>query len=374
MKFKIFDSKIAKVLLIIIGFIFILLLVILLFLKLWIPFGGAPSKEDREDYLKRANNYKDGKFYNEKEFQMIYSNSGENSFVSNKGAVPKETIPSVLPTYLDNPDIDILNITWFGHSTLMIQMHGMNILIDPVFSDKTSPVSFAGPSRFSELPIEVENLPDIDIVVISHDHYDHLDYETIKEIDKKVEKYIVPLGVENHLERWGVDQDKIINLAWWEEIEIDGLLIGCTPARHYSGRKVIDSYNTLWASWVFIDEYYKVFESGDTGFDTHFQEIYDKYGEFDLALLDSGQYDVKWKSTHMAPEEAVEAGSILNAKVIMPIHWGSFKLANHPWDDAVERFVIKAEEENMKYITPKIGETVTYIDNINTLKWWISID
>ena len=254
-----------------------------------------------------------------------------------------------------------------------MQIHGMNILIDPIFSEYSSPFSFVGPERFSDFPIFIDDMPNIDIVVISHDHYDHLDYDTTMKMDRKVSKYVVPLGVENHLERWNIDKNKIINMAWWEEININGLTIGCTPARHNSGRSLFNRFSSLWASWVFEDEYYRVFESGDTGFDTHFKDIYDKYKEFDLALIDSGQYDTRWKSNHMVPEESVEAGEILNSKVIMPIHWGAFKLSNHPWDDGVERFTIKADKKNIKYITPKIGETVIYGKDMPSDKWWKDI-
>ena len=365
--------KIVRVLIKIIITILILILLVFLFLKIWKPFGATPSKEDKKDYEERATNYKNGLFNNERDFKMIYNDDKENEYVSKKGMIPTDDLPTATPSYKENPSIDDFNITWFGHSTILMQMHGMNILIDPVVSEKASPVSFAGPSRFSDIVMEIEDLPNIDIVVISHDHYDHLDYKTIKEIDSKVDKYIVPLGIENHLERWGVGKDKIINLAWWEEVNINGLLIACTPAKHYSGRNVIDMYNNLWASWVFIDENYKVFASGDSGFDKHFEEIYNKYGEFDFAMLESGQYDVKWRSTHMTPEEAVEAGKILKAKVIMPIHWGAFKLANHPWDDSVERFTLKADEENINYITPMLGETISYQLNPKINKWWTNI-
>lgn len=371
---KILNHKLLRLIIIIAIIALILFLAVYLILKFYPPLGGTPSKEDKENYASRATNYKDGKFYNLTDYKIIYKKTESNKYKSKKETVPKDKIPTIKPSFIEKTKIDTLNITWLGHSSLFMQMHGMNILVDPVFSEYASPISFVGPSRFSELPVDTNDLPNIDIVIITHDHYDHLDYNTIKEIDKKVDKYIVPLGIENHLEKWGVDKDKIINMAWWEEVNIDGLTIGCTPAKHYSRRSLNDGYNTLWSSWVFIDEYHKVFESGDTGFDKHFKEIYNRYGEFDLSLLDSGQYDKRWKDTHMTPEESVEAGKILNSKVIMPIHWGTFRLANHPWDDSAERFTIAADKKSIKYITPRIGKTVTYEKNMNTDKWWTNIE
>lgn len=359
---------------IILGVILIVLVIIFLFLNYWYQFGGKATKEDKKDYLKRASNYINGKFYNENDFKIRNKKDKKNKFLSKKGIFPDDEIPIEKFKVINNPNLDILNITWFGHSSLFVQMHGMNIMIDPVFNNHVGPVSFIGSSRFGKIPVRSDDLPNLDIVVITHDHYDHLDYKTIMEIDKKVNKYIVPLGVENHLIRWKVSEEKIINMGWWEEVNINGLLIGCTPSRHFSSRNLIfDCYNTLWASWVFSDEYHKIFESGDTGFDKHFDEIFDKYGDFDLAILDCGQYDVKWKDVHMRPEEAIKVGKTLNAKVVMPIHWCAFKLAKHPWDDPIERFVRQALNEKIKYTSPKIGETITYGKNMVTDKWWNDI-
>lgn len=373
MKEIFFKYNVIKVLRIIVIIVIMLLLVAFLFLKMWIPLGGNLSSNDKKDYANWASNFNNGKFYNENKTQVIYENYNEHDFVSNKDTIPIDKIPIAPPTLLEDPSLDVLNITWLGHSSLLIQMHSMNILIDPIFSDVPSPISFIGTNRFSELPVDISDLPNIDLVIISHDHYDHLDYQTIKGIDSKVDKYLVPLGVENHLERWGVKGNKIITLAWWEEINTNGLLIGCTPARHESGRSLFDKNNTLWASWVFIDEYHKIFYSGDTGFDEHFEKIGNKYEEFDLALVDSGQYDTRWKTIHMTPEEAINASIALKSKTVMPIHWGTFKLARHPWDDPIERFILKAEKEKIKYITPKIGETIVYQENIQTEKWWRNI-
>lgn len=367
--------KWIKVVVILFVILFLLLLAVLMFLKLWPAFGGRASAEDRKDYEARAENYRDGRFYNDGDFQIVReTEQTDEHIISSKGTKPEDEIPVVEPSYDEELPEDEVRVTWFGHSSLLLQMHGMNILIDPVFSERSSPVSFAGNKRFSHPLVEVGDLPVIDLLVLSHDHYDHLDYNVIKEIDGKVGQYIVPLGVENHLERWGVDEKKIRNMAWWEEMTVGGLTVGCTPARHYSGRSLDDQFATLWASWVFQDEYHKVFESGDSGYGDQYEKIHDKYGDFDFVMTDCAQYDVNWPEVHMFPEEAVQAVQSLGAKAAMPIHWGAFALANHPWDDSVERFVAAGEQAGLQIVTPQIGETM----NLNRMEssmehWWKDI-
>ena len=361
-----------KILIVITLIILIFAIIIILFTKLWLPFGETLSRKNEEIYINRANNYRNGKFYNENKLPIIDNEYYEHSFISSKTKIPINEIPTEKPD-LSNNNINKFNLTWLGHSSLLLQLQQMNILIDPFFSDRPSPLSNIGPKRFIKVPINKNDLPNINIVIITHDHYDHLDYQTIKDIDDKVEKYVVPLGVENHLKKWNINENKIIYMAWWEEINLNGLLIGCTPARHNSGRTLFNQNSTLWASWVLINNNYKVYISGDSGYDIHFKKIYDKYQAFDLALLDSGQYDTRWKTIHMTPEEAVNAGRDLKAKVIMPIHWGSIKLARHPWDDPVERFIASAEKEKINYTTPKIGKTVEYNNNMSKDKWWKNI-
>lgn len=368
--------RVVRILARILAVIVILIGIVIIFLNCWPAFGGKASKEDKQEYAKRASNYVNGKFQNEGEFSVMTKKEGAvNQTVSEEGATPKEEVPTVQPSYIENPSEKDFTVTWFGHSTLLLQMHGMNILIDPVFSEYSSPIQFGISKRYSTPPLTAKDLPHIDLVLISHDHYDHLDYNTILEIDDKVDSFVVPLGVENHLERFGVDARKIQTMAWWEEVEVKGLTIGCTPAKHYSNRSITDQYATLWASWVLKDENYQVFESGDTGFGEHFQKIHEKYGAFDFVLLDSGQYDVSWADVHMNPEEAYQAAQVLEAKVAMPIHWGAFKLANHPWDDPAERFVKASEQGTIPVVTPKIGQTVVLQEYENAMeRWWRSVE
>ncbi len=363
-----------RILLRILIILLIITVIVILFLLLWPPFGSSPSKSDRLDYARRASNYQANKFQNEGDFTLM-SNNGTNEFISHKKPIPTDKIPVEKPIITENPSKEDFTITWLGHSSLLITLNGLNILVDPVFNDITSPVSFIGPKRFSDLPLSIEELPSIDLVLITHDHYDHLDYQTIKNIDSKVSHYIVPLGIENHLISWHINQDKITNLAWWEETNFSDLMIALTPARHYSGRSLGDQGNTLWGSYVLKSANYQVYLSGDSGYYNHFNEIYQKYGEFDLALLDSGQYDANWTNVHMKPQESVQAAIDLHTKVAMPIHWGAFRLANHPWDDTAVAFTQYAKSQNLSYFIPKIGQTVNFSEyNKYQEEWWQNIN
>ncbi|MDE6253049.1 MAG: MBL fold metallo-hydrolase [Lachnospiraceae bacterium] len=370
------SHKLVRAVVVLIIIIMGIVVAVFTFLKLWPAFGGKASKEDKKDYARRAENYHDDRFFNDGDFQIQHkAEKNDDRIMSTKATEPKAKLPVKPSSYDLNLEENNVQITWFGHSSLLLQMHGMNILIDPMFSERISPVSFAGPKRFSDAPVKISELPHIDILVISHDHYDHLDYQLIKEIDEKTDRYIVPLGVENHLERWGVEKGKIRNMAWWEEITIDGLTIGCTPARHYSGRSLDDQFATLWASWVFKDEYYQIFESGDTGYGEHFQKIYEKYGNFDFVMIDCAQYDMNWPEVHMFPEEAVQAVKMLGAKTAMPIHWAAMSLANHAWDDSAERFVYDGENNGLNIVTPYLGETMSLeMTEDYQERWWKDIE
>lgn len=342
-----------------------------LFLSLNPVFGGRASKEQQKDYAKRAGNYADGRFTYPEEY--IEEGISADVRVSSKERKPVEELPVVTPEIPVEPGVDRVYVTWLGHSTTLLQMHGLNILFDPLFLKTASPVSFVGPERYSKAPLTIEELPKLDIVVITHDHYDHLEMKTVKQLDAKTDLFVVPLGVENHLMRWGIAEEKIRAAAWWEEIEVDGLTIACTPARHYSSRKGIDGGKTLFASWVLKDAYHQIYESGDTGYGGHFKAIYETYGDFDLVLTDCAQYNMQWHAIHMLPEEAVTACQILGAKLAVPIHWGAYSLSDHAWDDPAERFVSTAEKNGLAVSTPMLGETID-IDAVSGTAnaWWRS--
>ena len=372
------NKKLKTLSLIIIAIILALVIGVLLFINISPQFGGSLSKQQQEIYTK-SKNYKDGKFINQGNINldMSISDIGKSlvKYINPpKGTQPKETIQV--------QKIDSLNLAqhngktrliWFGHSTFLVQINNTNILIDPMFGDVPAPHPSLGGNRFSkELPIEIEQLPNIDAVLISHDHYDHLDYESIQRLKSKVGMFYTPLGVGIHLEAWGIEKERIIELDWWEEIKYSNLTFKCTPAQHFSGRGLTDRANTLWCSWVIQSETENIFFSGDSGYGAHFKEIGEKYGPFDFAMLECGQYNEMWSEIHMFPEETVQAAIDIKAKQIMPIHWGAFKLAIHKWTDPVERIAMKAKELNVNLRIPEIGETIlldTAVINKNT-NWW----
>jgi L-ascorbate metabolism protein UlaG (beta-lactamase superfamily) len=293
-----------------------------------------------------------------------------------------EKVPEVpLPIYSFNKtpyaksNDSILAVVWLGHSCALIELDGKLILTDPMLSKRAGPTSWTGTKRFhGEVPVEVEMLPELDVVLISHDHFDHLDKQTIKALDAKTKQYIVPLGIAQYLKKWGIDAKKIEQRSWWESIKIGGTEFISTPARHFSGRGLFDRNTTLWTSWVIIGKHQRVFFSGDSGYQEAFKTIGKKYGPFDLSLLECGQYNEDWGLIHMSPEESVQAGIDLGSKYALPIHWGAFSLSVHAWYEPVERFKAKANAEGLNMITPQIGERLVIDKNSQTSNWWESLN
>tara|TARA_R110001592_G_scaffold363389_1_gene686939 strand:+ start:69112 stop:70245 length:1134 start_codon:yes stop_codon:yes gene_type:complete len=348
-----------------------------LFLHFSPEFGGKASEKQRAQYAKSAH-FKKGKFINNGDVNMDLS--GGDMLKAIKGMITP--IPHSVPDEnIETLKIDSLEIVqygpktrlvWFGHSSFLVQIRNKTILIDPMFGNVPAPHPMLGTKRFSnDLPIAIEKIPSIDAVFISHDHYDHLDYGSIKKLKEKVKTFYTPLGVGAHLEAWGVDRANIVELDWWEEVDFEDLTFRCTPAQHFSGRGISDRAQTLWSSWIIQSPTENLFFSGDSGYAPHFKEIGEKYGPFDLALMECGQYNELWPTVHMFPEETARAGVDVKAKTIMPIHWGAFKLSHHTWTDPVERVTKKAEELGIGIITPRIGEPIVLESLIiSEPNWW----
>ncbi len=267
------------------------------------------------------------------------------------------------------------HVTWLGHSTVLVQVDGAVLLLDPVWSERCSPSQQVGPRRLHPVPVALRDLPPVDAVVISHDHYDHLDMDSVKELAaiRRETRFVVPLGVGAHLEKWGVPADRIDELDWHEAADVAGTRLVATPAQHFSGRG-LSRDGTLWASWVVEGESGKVFYSGDTGYFVGFAEIGDRYGPFDVSLVQVGAYDDGWPTIHMTPEHGVEAHLDVRAGVMVPVHWGTFNLAFHPWSEPVERLLVEAERRGATVVVPRPGERVDVaaLPGAPTY-WWRSV-
>lgn len=338
----------------------------------WTAFGKGASGQ-RLETMKKSKQWSGSGFENP---QPLWNDVwGSVKAMNERSPVssPKKPLPVVktdvktLKTLPKNG----LRITWLGHSTTLIELDGMRILTDPVWGERASPFTFVGPQRWYEMPISLEDLPPIDVVVISHDHYDHLDYPTFARIKDtwKSTKFLVPLGVGAHLEYWGVPAAQIVEMDWWQEKAFGDVTITCTPARHASGRQVFDQNDTLWAGYAFVGPKHRVYFSGDTGLFPAFKDIGDKYGPFDVTMIEVGAYHRAWPDWHIGPEQAIQAHRMLKGKLFLPIHWGMFDLAMHGWTEPIERVQVAANAANVPVITPRPGEIIDP-KTTKTTKWW----
>ena len=265
-----------------------------------------------------------------------------------------------------------LTFSWLGHSSVFLEISGYRVLIDPVFSKYASPIPLFV-KRFSKSPITAENLPKVDIVLITHDHYDHLDKNAVKILSRRGCYFLVPQGVGDHLRDWGIPKKKIEEFTWWQQTRYKNLSLTCVPARHFSGRGLFDSDKTLWAGWVIQSNSKCVYISGDTGYADHFKAIREAYGPFDLTIIKVGAYSEQWPEIHINPEEAVQAHIEVKGKLLLPVHWATFNLALHPWDEPIIRTVKAAKENNVRLTTPFIGEFVNIESTTENKEWWINV-
>jgi L-ascorbate metabolism protein UlaG (beta-lactamase superfamily) len=268
-----------------------------------------------------------------------------------------------------------LRITWLGHSTLLVEIDSYRILIDPVWGERTSPFTWMGPERFHEPPLPWNELPTLDAVLISHDHYDHLDMPTIRRLIDSDVPILVPLGVGAHLEHWQIPAERIIEHDWWDEYQIGNLRLVTTPARHFSGRSMLmtDRMQTLWAGWALIGPEHRIYYSGDTAMFPGFHEIGQRLGPFDATMIESGAYNQLWRDVHVGPEQAVQAHVMVGGQVMIPVHWGTFDLALHSWTEPVERVLIAAQRYGVTVAAPQPGQSIEPASVLPPTRWWPAI-
>lgn len=337
-------------------------------------FGKMPTGQRLQQIL-AASNYKEGKFQNEShtpdlaEGVTYYQVLKEFFFEKSKRIKPTGVLPTK-KTDLLALDAGKNVMVWFGHSSNFLQIDGKKILVDPVLSGAASPVRFTTKSFKGSDVYTTDELPEIDYLFLSHDHWDHLDYNTVMKLKSKVKKVICGLGVGQHLEHWGFNKSIIVEKNWGEEALLDnGFTINVTPARHFSGRG-FKRQPTLWSSYVLQTPTMKIFIGGDSGYDSHFASIGNTYGPFDVAILECGQYNKNWKYIHMMPEEMVQAAIDLKAEKLVPVHWAKFALAQHDWDDPIKRVTASAKEKGMPIYTPMIGEALDLDEPVVSEAWW----
>lgn len=365
--------------LLLVSILLLIVLAVIIFFRTAPQIGGRPVGE-RLKRMQEASNYDDGKFENlvetkmEMSFKDVRKTLKHYLFEDKTYKNPQEIIK--VKTFdrvaFENVPEDSLALTWFGHSTILMRINGVTLLIDPVIAGKrASMFSFMGPKRFDySHHITVEELPEIDAVILSHDHYDHLDFETITALKDRVSQFYLPLGVGAHFEKWGVSTEYITELNWWEEVTFKELRLVFTPTRHFSGRGFGDRFQTLWGSWVIIGANMRIYFSGDSGYFPGFKEIGEKFGPFDLTFLECGAYNEGWSEIHMFPEETAQAHLDLKGKLLMPIHWGKFDLSLHPWKESVDRLSLTAEMNGISLFTPEVGQLISLADSNSLKNWW----
>jgi L-ascorbate metabolism protein UlaG (beta-lactamase superfamily) len=345
---------------------------IALFFSGWRAYGKRPSGA-RRARMERSPNWKDGHFVNPEPMENDMVGAALGVVHKSPYTTPDHPVaaqPVTARNFRIEP-VTWLAATWFGHSSFLVEIEGCRILIDPVWSDRISPVPL-GPQRWYGPLVPLGELPRIDAVVISHDHYDHLDYGTIRAMkDWAGTTFVVPLGVGAHLEYWGIPPSRIVELDWWERTRVHGIDFVATPARHISGRTFgIGDSGTLWSGWAMLGKLRRVYYSGDTGLFPGIQEIGERLGPFDLTLVEAGEYGHWWSDWHLGPEQAVLAHQLVRGKVLIPAHWGLFTLAYHAWTEPIERVLVAAKKSGVKVAAPKPGQTIEPIASSPTERWW----
>jgi L-ascorbate metabolism protein UlaG (beta-lactamase superfamily) len=361
-------KKLAKILIGIVAF-----LAIATYAVFQLPAFGGRFEGQRLERMERSPEFIDGRFQNTPP-QKTDGSLWETLKLYREGQIrePQFAIPviAVSADSLRAPASSGLRAIWFGHASVLVEIEGVRLMTDPVLSNVVSPVPI-GPERMHPPPLELAELTGIDAVLISHDHYDHLDMATIQHLASQGTHFYVGLGIGAHLERWKVASAQIHEMDWWETLEIKNVKINCTPARHYSGRKSQDN-STLWTSWLVKGSKHSFYFSGDTGYAEHFREIHSRLGDTELNLIKIGAYGTppSWLDIHMDPESAVKANQDLGGGILLPVHWATFNLSYHAWDEPILRTLRAAADANAKVVTPRIGEAVVVGESFTNIEWY----
>ncbi|MDT7856117.1 MBL fold metallo-hydrolase [Rubrivirga sp. S365] len=338
-------------------------------------FGAAPEGE-RLARMRRSPQWRGGRFQNPEGARVGASPGAAWAWLTDRaadrrpgGAVP--TVPRRAVSFTAPQD---LRVTWLGHSTALLEVEGARLLTDPVWSPTASPGAAFGVRRFFEPPLPLDQVPSLDAVLVTHDHYDHLDWQTVRALVPSVPRWLVPLGVGAHLEAWGVPADRITELDWWEEATVAGLRVVATPARHFSGRTLGDRDRTLWCGWAVLGRDRRVYVTGDGGYQAAFAEVGRRLGPFDATLVEVGAYNALWADIHMGPEQAVRAVQDARGGLMLPVHWGTFDLALHGWTEPVERALVAAGAAGVPTAVPRPGESVFPFAPPPPERWWPDLD
>ena len=341
-------------------------------------FGAEPTGE-RLARILRSPHFADGSFQNPVPTRRLLPGSIPRALragLAKKRSRPTAAVPvhRVTREQLDVPAASGLRLTWMGHATVLAEIQGRRVLFDPVWGERCSPFPAFGPRRLHPMPIPLPELGAVDLVVVSHDHYDHLDMDAVRTLVTSGADFAVPLGVGAHLEHWGVPADRITELDWNESARVAGLTLTATPARHYCARGLRTGTHQLWASWVVAGAEHRVFHSGDTGYFPGFAEIGAQHGPFDATMMQVGAYSEFWPEVHMTPEEGVRAhGDLGGGAVLLPIHWGTFDLAPHAWDEPIERTLAAAGPLGVRVATPRPGEPFEPAELPDFRPWWRAV-
>ncbi|TQF02934.1 Zn-dependent hydrolase [Kitasatospora acidiphila] len=340
-------------------------------------FGRDP--DDRDDRIRNSPQYADGTFHNAPS-ALARTSSGERPgpdtmrkvLFESEGRTPARPVPLVREAPTAAPTEGVA-VTWYGHASALVEIEGSRVLLDPIWSERCSPLTNLGPKRLHPVPVALSDLPPVDVVLISHDHYDHLDMATVKGLLRSQSApFAVPLGIGGHLRRWGVPEHRIIELDWQETCTLGDLTVTLTAAHHFSGR-TLKRNTTLWGSWVIAGPTRKVFYTGDSGYFEGYRAIGEQHGPFDAALVAIGAYNEAWADIHLNPEDAVLAHRELQGGLLLPVHWCTFNLALHPWAEPVERLLAEAKAQDVPVAVPRPGERVEVANPPEPDSWWVGL-